>query len=213
MDDLDDGFEDLGVGVGEHPVAEVEDVAAVAVGPAQHVAGPLQGHVGAGQDGDRVEVALEGDVVAEFTRGEGITYGMGFGDVGAAEADARFQAAVSSWMSNDFEAAQAELDALKEMGAQNENIERLQANLDVIQGGSSGGDAAAERRIKEQAKARAVDDYQRQEKTKQKAEEYRASGEYDKAEAEYEKILAESSDPAERAKVSKRLERLRNAQS
>ncbi|MCA9662011.1 MAG: hypothetical protein KC486_26970 [Myxococcales bacterium] len=131
----------------------------------------------------------EGDVVAEFTRGEGITYGMGFGDVGAAEADARFQAAVSSWMSNDFEAAQAELDALKEMGAQNENIERLQANLDVIQGGSSGGDAAAERRIKEQAKARAVDDYQRQEKTKQKAEEYRASGEYDKAEAEYEKAL------------------------
>ena len=74
-------------------------------------------------------------------------------------------------------------------GASNENIERLQANLDVIQGGSSGGDAAAERRIKEQAKARAVDDYQRQEKTKQKAEEYRASGEYDKAEAEYEKAL------------------------
>ena len=53
----------------------------------------------------------------------------------------------------------------------------------------SPGDAAAERRIKEQAKARAVDDYQRQEKTKQKAEEYRASGEYDKAEAEYEKAL------------------------
>ncbi|MEZ4382022.1 MAG: hypothetical protein R3A79_11795 [Nannocystaceae bacterium] len=131
----------------------------------------------------------EGDVVAEFTRGEGITYGMGFGDVGAAEADARFQAAVSSWMNNDFAAAQAELDALKEMGAASENIERLQANLDVIQAGSSGGDAATERRIKEQAKARAVEDYQRQEKTKQKAEAYRASGQYDMAEAEYEKAI------------------------
>jgi len=139
--------------------------------------------------------AGDGDVVDEFTRGEGINYGMGIGEVGVAEADARFQSAVGSWMNNDFKAAQADLDALRELGASNENIERLQANLDVIQGGedkdknTSGGDAAIERRIKEQAKARAADDIQRQELSKKKAEEYSRSGDYEKAEAEYTQAI------------------------
>lgn len=139
--------------------------------------------------------AGDGDVVDEFTRGEGINYGMGIGEVGVAEADARFQSAVGSWMNNDFKGAQAELDALRELGASNENIERLQANLDVIQGGadknksSSGGDAAIERRIKEQAKARAAEDIQRQELSKKKAEEYSRSGDYEKAEAEYTQAI------------------------
>lgn len=141
--------------------------------------------------------AGDGDVVDEFTRGEGINYGMGIGEVGVAEADARFQSAVGSWMNNDFKGAQAELDALRELGASNENIERLQANLDVIQGGkdkdqnqnSSGGDAAIERRIKEQAKARAAEDIQRQELSKKKAEEYSRSGDYERAEAEYTQAI------------------------
>ncbi|MCA9638630.1 MAG: hypothetical protein KC420_21520, partial [Myxococcales bacterium] len=135
----------------------------------------------------------DGDVVDGFTRGEGITYGMAIGEVGVAEADERFQSAVGRWLANDFEGAQAELDALRNMGASNENIERLQANLDVIGGkqggGSSGGDAAAERRIREQAKARASADIQAQSDLKSKAEAYQQAGEYDKAEAEYEKAM------------------------
>lgn len=130
----------------------------------------------------------DGDVVRDFDRGEGIAYGFGTGEVGAAEADARFQQAVDAWLKNDFTSAQRELDALRQSGARSENIDRLQANLDVV-GGQSGGDATVERRIKEQAKARAVADLQEQAAVEKKAEAYRQSGDYERAEEEYTRAL------------------------
>lgn len=132
----------------------------------------------------------EGDVVAAFTRGEGITYGLGVGEVGAAQADAIFQDAVQAWMSNDFGAAQQKLDELKAMGAKNENIDRLQGNLYVVSGKGEGSqDVALSRRIREQAKARSVRDKQVQVELKKKAEEERARGDYDAAASSYKQAL------------------------
>jgi len=135
--------------------------------------------------------AGDGEVVAAFTRGGGITYGLGVGAVGAAEADARFQSAVKRWLGNDFGGAQGELDELKKLGANNENIARLQGNLDLIAGrGEDAKDATVSRRIREQAKARAVVDQVAQEDLERKAEESRRSGDYKSAEVQYRAALA-----------------------
>ncbi len=143
------------------------------------------------------------DVVSSFTKGDGITYGLGLGGVGAAEADARFQSAVRHWLNNDFDQAQQELDALEEMGAKSENIDRLQSNLYVIQGQSEGKDKSLERRVKEQAKARAVDQQRALEDQRRQAEEYRRAGEYDKAEVTYRSAI----------EIGKKLERLEQRES
>lgn len=132
----------------------------------------------------------EGEVVASFTEGEGITYGLGVGAVGAAQADALFQAAVNRWLANDFAGAQSELDRLKAMGASNENIARLQGNLDLIAGRGSKQDEGLQRRIREQAKARAVGEQVEHEKLKKQAEESRKSGDYDAAQRQYQAALA-----------------------
>lgn len=133
----------------------------------------------------------EGDVVAAFTRGEGITYGLGVGEVGAAQADMIFQEAVSAWMSNDFKGAQGKLDELKAMGARNENIERLQSNLYVVGGKADASkDVTLQRRVREQAKARALADVQAQVELKKKAEEERARGDYEAAASSYSQALA-----------------------
>ena len=132
----------------------------------------------------------EGDVVAAFTRGEGITYGLGVGEVGAAQADMIFQDAVSAWMSNDFKGAQGKLDELKAMGAKNENIERLQSNLYVVSGKADASkDVTLQRRVREQAKARALADVQAQVELKKKAEEERARGDYEAAASSYSQAL------------------------
>ena len=132
----------------------------------------------------------DGDVVRDFDRGEGITYGFGSGEVGAAEADARFQQAVDAWLKNDFDAAQRELDALRGMGARSDNIDRLQANLDVVSGGEGRrGEGSVERRIKEQARARASAELQEQAEVERRAEEYRQVGDYERAEQEYSRAL------------------------
>jgi len=127
----------------------------------------------------------DGEVVAAFTRGDGITYGLGVGAVGAAEADAVFQSAVKNWLGNNFDAAQADLDNLRAMGASNENITRLQGNLDVIAGRGDKDDKGVQRRIREQAKARALGDQQLQEKLLTDADEARKSGDYEAAENQY----------------------------
>jgi hypothetical protein len=131
----------------------------------------------------------DGEVVASFTKGEGITYGLGVGEVGAAQADALFQGAVKRWLENDFKGAQAELDQLKNMGASNENIARLQGNLDLISGRGDQQDASAQRRIREQAKARAVQEQVALEALQKQAEASRASGDYGAAQSQYQAAL------------------------
>jgi hypothetical protein len=131
----------------------------------------------------------DGEVVDAFTKGEGITYGLGVGEVGASQADALFQGAVKRWLANDFKGAQAELDQLKGMGASNENIARLQGNLDLISGRGGQQDATAQRRIREQAKARAVDEQVALEQLQKQAEESRKSGDYGAAARQYQAAL------------------------
>lgn len=131
----------------------------------------------------------EGGQVPQFTEGEGITYGFGVGDVGAAKADAVFQEAVGAWMSNDFDKAQELLQELDELGASNENIGKLKANLAVIEGKDSGS-VAMDRRIKEQARARGVEEERAQLEFKQKADEAALAGDYEAAEQLYGSSLA-----------------------
>ncbi|MCA9690758.1 MAG: hypothetical protein KC636_14215 [Myxococcales bacterium] len=146
----------------------------------------------------------EHDVVDAFTRGQGITYGLGLG-TGAAEADARFQSAVRSWLNNDFEAAQRELDALQQMGARNENVDRLQANLYVIEGHgpAAGEDRTLERRVKDQAQARASADRLRQVESRRRAQDLQRAGEFDEAKEEYRAAL----------ELGRELERLEQSES
>ncbi len=139
----------------------------------------------------------DGEVVAAFTRGDGIHYGMGVGEVGAAEADALFQSAVKGWLGNNFDSAQADLDRLRALGAKNENIERLQGNLDLIAGKDKGGkanaskqDESVNRRIREQARARAAADQVAQQELQAQADNSRKSGDYKAAESQYRQALA-----------------------
>jgi hypothetical protein len=132
----------------------------------------------------------EHGTVASFAEGTGIAYGFAVGDARAAEADRLFQDAVSNWMSNDFDQAQAALDELSALGAGNENVVRLQSNLDLLEGKGGGGSVALERRVKEQAKARSLDDARKQAEVLQQAEQALISGDYDGAEAAYGEALA-----------------------
>lgn len=147
----------------------------------------------------------DGDVVGSFTEGEGITYGLGVGEVGAGQADALFQEAVDAWLDNDFERAQGRLDELGALGASNENIDKLQSNLQVLRGESTGKkvDVALERRIKEQAKARSGADKAEERKALEEADKLEKAGDYAAAQAEYRRAL----------EYGKRLEMLEQSES
>ncbi len=137
------------------------------------------------QDGDHT-------MVDEFNRGEGLTYGMAAGQGQAAVADSTFQQAVDGYLANDFEGAQAKLDELERLGMRNQNTERLQANIDVIEGkdkGKNKADLTLQRRVKEQARARAAEEFREQETLIVQAEQAAQSGDYDEAEANYEAAL------------------------
>lgn len=128
----------------------------------------------------------EARVVAAFSEGDGITYGFAAGDGDAAVADQLFQDAVRAWLGNDFEAAQAQLDRLRAMGADNENVRRLASNLALVDEKAGGAkDDAASRRIKEHAKARASGLETEQLERLEEAEAYELGGDYDKAEQAY----------------------------
>ncbi len=132
--------------------------------------------------------ADEQHVVESFTEGSGITYGFAVGDARATEADALFQSAVSQWMSNDFDAAQSTLDTLKGMGAGNDDIDRLQGNLDLLFADDATESASA-RRVKEQAKYRSVEETRQQAVLLEEAEQALLQGDYDRAESNYAQAL------------------------
>ncbi|MEZ4318109.1 MAG: hypothetical protein R3F61_11415 [Myxococcota bacterium] len=136
--------------------------------------------------------------VEDFTEGTGITYGFAAGDENVAKADALFQDAVGAWMDNDFDRAQQALEDLRSIGADNENIARLQSNIDLVFGGEDqdkggaggGGQAVAlQRRVKEQAQARAAEDVQVQNALLEEAENAYLSGDYGKAEEAWNQAL------------------------
>ncbi|MFT5457183.1 MAG: hypothetical protein ACI9K2_003676 [Myxococcota bacterium] len=133
----------------------------------------------------------DGPVVADFDRGDSITYGLSVGDPRAVEAEVRFQEAVSAWMRNDFDVAQDQLDKLEEIGAVNENTRRLQSNLFLVDEDSedAGGDEQMKRRIKDQALARAEDDRKQAAQSEAEAEAAYLAGNYEQAELLYEDAL------------------------
>jgi hypothetical protein len=122
-----------------------------------------------GADGD-------GGRVAAFSEGDGLAYGFAEG-VDQARASALYQDALGAWMKNDFGEAQQRLDELKQIGGDNENVNRLQSNLDLVGGQvASSGDEALARRLKDQARARSLDEEQRQEDVLRYADEQLAAG-------------------------------------
>ncbi|MBX2803896.1 MAG: hypothetical protein KTR31_39840 [Myxococcales bacterium] len=136
----------------------------------------------------RAKVGRTG-VVEDFTEGQGITYGFALGDVRAAQADALFQQAVGAWMDNSFEQAQTLVTELDQLGADNEDVQRLKSNLEVVLEGKESGNVAQARRVREQAWARAAEDVVRQRSILDEAERSYSSGDYDKAEAAYKEAL------------------------
>ena len=155
---------------------------------------------------DSLMDADDPNVVTEFSEGGGLTYGLAANDGKVAEADNLFQEAVSAWVNNDFDAVQQNLDELRSIGADNKNMQRLQSNVDLVlapvpektaaaaaapkpKPSSGSGRVALERRIKEQARARADKDVQRQEVMLEEAEEAYLAGDYEAAEATYNQAL------------------------
>jgi hypothetical protein len=132
----------------------------------------------------RFEEGRDG-LVDGFSEGAALAYGFGAGAL-EAEAQARYRQALSAWMDNDMEAAQAQIDTLIGLGLSNDNVERLQANLDVTRvDGNEAVDDAAARRIRSQARARASDESIRQEVVLREAEQRYAEGDYAEAERLY----------------------------
>ena len=65
----------------------------------------------------------------------------------------------------------------REIGGDNENVARLQSNLDLVGGQvASSGDEALARRLKDQARARSLDEEQRQQDVLRYADEQLAAG-------------------------------------
>ncbi|MEQ1505097.1 MAG: hypothetical protein ABMB14_22880, partial [Myxococcota bacterium] len=135
-----------------------------------------------------------GDAVDAFSEGQGITYGFAVGDVRAAQADQLFQQAVDAWMGNAFDETGAILDQLEQMGADNEDIGRLKANLEVLDAkepdaGASQTQDAVERRVLEQARARSTEDERKQQEEVERADRAYAEGDYREAEEAYKNAL------------------------
>jgi hypothetical protein len=152
----------------------------------------------------------EHHVVRAFSEGEGITYGLGSGDDRVEAADEIYRSALSSYLSNDFDTAQAQLDELADLGASNANVAGLQANLDVISGeqvadddATAGKASLAVRRVKEQARTRAVGERRNQLEIADQAEVLEAEGRYEEAERKL----------AEAIEIGDRLARLEQAES
>jgi hypothetical protein len=150
-----------------------------------------------------------------FTEGDSISYGFKVTDEGdrdrAEEADRLFQSAVTSWMDNEFDDAQAALDELSTLGAGNDNTVRLQSNLTVVTGNRGRGEAEKEdldgdgpsddadkapkggesmkRRIIGQARARADEDYRNYAISTRSAQEKEQAGDYAGAEEDYKIAL------------------------
>lgn len=144
------------------------------------------------------------DRVDDFTRGAGITYGIEVKSAAdrdkVAQADALFGEAVRAWESNEFEEAQGLLDQLGGLGAGNENVSRLQGNLDLLLSDEEEGEDAPTaapssqavvqaRRVKEQARAKAGKDEAAWEEAQREAERSYRAGDYARAEEEAEKAL------------------------
>lgn len=123
-------------------------------------------------------------VVSAFGDGGAFHYGYADpADARVAQADATLQRAVDAWMSGDVDEVQANLDALGYLGAKNEDISRLAANVAAL---ADDEEDDAERRVKEVQKARTLGERDRQQALIEQADEALARGDAEVAERAYE---------------------------
>jgi hypothetical protein len=125
--------------------------------------------------------------VEAFSEGQGLAYGFG-ATAAAAQQEAAYRGAVQAWMENDFEGAQAALDQVRSLGDDNENVRRLQSNIDYVSGDSTV-DTAEARRVRDLAATRGQADKDRQEDLLYKAKEAEASGDAEAAEAAWSEVI------------------------
>lgn len=148
--------------------------------------------------------AGEAGTVESFTEGEGIAYGFGLGGKDEAKADQLWQDAQSAFMGNEFDKADEIIEELNKIGAANENIGKLQSNLDVLQGRAGNKAKSVQaRRVREQARSRGMDDYRKQEELLREAEAQLSSGSYDSAQQTYKEV----------AKMAEKLDKLEQEES
>lgn len=136
---------------------------------------------------NRLDVG-EASTVADFTEGETLAYGFGLGGQREAEADALWQAALESYMRNDFDEADAAIEELTELGASNENVARLSSNLAVVQGRAADKGDVQSRRVVAQASSRGIEDQREKEEALIEAERELAAGNYAVAAERYDKV-------------------------
>ncbi len=156
----------------------------------------------------------DGPVVAAFTRGEEVGFGLDDDEL-RGRADAHYRRAIEYWNANEFDKARRELDALDELGAKSNNQSGLRSNVDAVTvsdtpvadavtpDGSVVAPRPVERtlskveqqrlrRIKGNVRARAGKLRQRQRVLKTKAKEYKDAGDYDAAAEAYEQAIEET---------------------
>lgn len=129
-----------------------------------------------------------------------------------AETDRLLREAQESYNRNEFDDAQERLDELRDRGLADEDAEKLQSNLDIVNAPApapatattvsgesvsvsskpSPDKAGMFRRIKDQARARGQRKVLENADRKKKAKELRAKGDYAAAEAEYKQVIEEN---------------------
>ncbi len=108
-----------------------------------------------------------------------------------------FNQAYRAYNSNDFDQAQQLLEQSLQLDEGNASAHALLGNVMVVtgQGGeTAGGDETQARRVRELARARAVDDELEQKQLQKKAEEALRAGDYEMAERELERLEAKTRD-------------------
>lgn len=85
-------------------------------------------------------------------------------------AEAAMSNATRAYQKNDFETAQQWLATAKEAAPEDQNVDRLQSNLDVLLGGVASDDSGA-RRVRDLANAKTIDAQNEQAKVEEKASE------------------------------------------
>jgi tetratricopeptide (TPR) repeat protein len=139
-----------------------------------------------------------------------------------AKGDDLLREATEAYQRNEFDEAQRQLDELEKRGLFEEDARRLQSNLDIVNADDdedgvpdasgagnvmpvpiTGEKQTMARRVREQAKARAVQDIAQRRVFKERARRLRAQGDYKAAEAEYRKAL----------KVNRKLKKLEQDES
>ena len=102
-----------------------------------------------------------------------------------------FNQAYQAYNANDFETAQQYLEQSLQLDSGNASAQALLGNVQVVMGGSGGegqGDETQARRVRELARARAVDTELEQKEVQKKAEEALRAGDLEMAERELERL-------------------------